>query len=124
MKRKKLLFPSMLFLLCLSVSSHAADINAASCSRSDVQSAINSASDGDRVLVPAGSCTWTAIVVVPNTKGITIQGAGIDVTTIVTNFANNPTLKVNISPGNSLARVTGFNFDGNLVQKTWVNSHV
>jgi hypothetical protein len=33
MRRKKLLFPSMLFLLCLSVPAHAADINAASCSQ-------------------------------------------------------------------------------------------
>lgn len=124
MKRKKLLFPSMLFLLCLAVSSHAADISAASCSRSDVQSAINSASDGDRVLVPAGSCTWTSMVSVPNTKGITIQGAGVGVTTITTNFTAESTLLVIIAPGNSLARVTGFTWDGNLVQKSGVGAQV
>ena len=117
MKRKMMLFPSMLFLLCLSVSSDAAGINAASCSRADVQAAINSAVDGDRVLVPAGNCTWTSQVAIPTTKGITLQGAGIDVTTIVTGFASGSTMAVLVAPGNSLSRVTGFTFDGDLVAK-------
>src|SRR3990167_2350235 len=69
-RRQLLLFPSILLLLCLSVSSHATDINAASCSSADVQNAINAASNGDRVLVPAGTCTWTTAVSIPNTKGI------------------------------------------------------
>src|SRR5574341_310893 len=36
----------------------AATIAAASCSRTDVNAAISNASDGDTVLVPAGTCTW------------------------------------------------------------------
>ena len=47
---------------------------AASCSQSDVQAAINLASNGDKVIIPTtGSpCTWTS--------GITISGVGIDIT--------------------------------------------
>lgn len=44
---------------------------AASCNASDVQNAINSASEGDTVTIPAGTCTWTA--------GVTISGKGVDV---------------------------------------------
>jgi hypothetical protein len=39
-------------------------ITAVSCSQADVQTAINSASDGDTVLVPAGVCTWIMPVVI------------------------------------------------------------
>lgn len=56
----------------------AATISAASCSRVDVQNAIDAGSDGDEVLIPAGDCTganaWTSGITV--SKGITIQGAG------------------------------------------------
>ena len=52
-------------------------VYAASCEQSDVQAAINSASDGDTVVVPAGSCTWSASVSVPNSRKITLQGAGV-----------------------------------------------
>jgi hypothetical protein len=37
----------------------AATITAASCSQVDVQAAINSANNGDTVMIPNGSCTWT-----------------------------------------------------------------
>lgn len=57
-------------------------IYASSCSRSDVQMAINSANDGDTVEIPAGSCTWTSAVVI-NNKKLTLRGAGI-LTTIIT----------------------------------------
>lgn len=53
---------------------NAATINAASCMQSDVQSAINSASSGDTVLVPSGNCTWSAPVNL--NKNITLMGNG------------------------------------------------
>jgi hypothetical protein len=110
MKRAKLLLFSLV-LLCLAAPTHAADINAASCSQADVQSAIDSAVDGDRVLVPAGSCTWTSRVLVPDTKGIIIEGAGIGNTVITDNVGTTThTLLVDFLSGNSLARVTGFTF--------------
>src|ERR1700722_20672630 len=51
----------------------AGTINAASASLSDVVSAINSASDGDTVIVPPGTASWTSAITI--TKGITLQGA-------------------------------------------------
>jgi hypothetical protein len=49
--------------------------NAASCNTAAVQTAINSASRGDTVQIPAGTCTWTTGVTISG-KGITVQGAG------------------------------------------------
>ena len=46
-----------------------------SCNASDVQASINSASNGDTVIIPAGTCTWTSGVTISG-KGIAIQGAG------------------------------------------------
>ncbi|MCK5150080.1 hypothetical protein KAJ87_04105, partial [Candidatus Pacearchaeota archaeon] len=60
-------------------------INAVSCSQEDVQDAIDLAVDGDTVLVPAGSCTWTTISgpTVRLNKGIILKGAGVGQTTII-----------------------------------------
>lgn len=55
-------------------------IAAASCSRTDVEAAISAASNGDTVTIPAGTCTWTNVLVI--TKAITLQGAGIGNTII------------------------------------------
>ncbi len=63
------------------VNINAATINAASCSLQDVQAAIDSAIDGDVVLIPEGTCTWNSAVNFSN-KGVTIKGAGIDMTII------------------------------------------
>jgi hypothetical protein len=59
-------------LLLLCGPAFAATINAASCSQTDVASAIASASAGDTVTVPAGTCAWTSHTV----TGITLIGAG------------------------------------------------
>ena len=60
---------------CAANHSLAATINAANCTQSTVQAAINSAADGDTVTVPAGTCTWSAAVSISN-KTITLRGAG------------------------------------------------
>lgn len=53
-------------------------VTAASCNESDVNAVIHGpthvAIDGDTILIPAGSCTWTSTLSVG--VGITIQGAG------------------------------------------------
>lgn len=69
--------------LAVAVDTQAATHNASSCNGSAVNSAINAASHGDTVVVPAGTCTWNSQVVV--TKGITLMGAGIDRTILVDN---------------------------------------
>ena len=88
------------------IETQAATITARSCSNSDIQSAINSASSGDTVSVPAGNCTWTDSVSIPSTKGITIQGAGIGMTNIV---LGPTTAGFMLAVGDkSLYRITGF----------------
>jgi len=62
----------------------AANTLAASCSSTDVQTAVNSAKDGDIVLVPPGHCTWSSRVTVIN-KSISLIGSGIGSTIITGN---------------------------------------
>ncbi|NIT60106.1 MAG: hypothetical protein GWN00_28990 [Aliifodinibius sp.] len=81
-------------------------IKAANCSQADVQAAINAASNGDIVSVPAGTCTWTSTVNIPGIKGITLQGAGVDATIIKLNHSG---AGIRISAGSGVTyRVTGF----------------
>jgi hypothetical protein len=81
----------------------AATVNAASCSLADVRAAINAAASGDTVAVPAGNCTWAGSLVLPDSKKITLMGAGRDATIITGD----------LSFGSSGSRVTGFTFTGN-----------
>jgi hypothetical protein len=107
MKRCWLAFP--LILLCsllYSGGAYAATINAASCSSANVQSAINSASNGDVVTVPAGNCTWTSRVTISG-KSITLQGAGVAQTNITDSAGG--ALAIN-GDATHFVRVTGFTF--------------
>jgi hypothetical protein len=74
----------ILFALLLSAatgrSTQANTVNAASCNVKDVQAAINSASNGDTVVIPNGSCTWSSGIAF--SKQITLQGASVDGVTI------------------------------------------
>jgi hypothetical protein len=110
-----------LFILCVAPRVDAATVTAASCGRDQVATAINSARDGDIVVVPAGYCTWTSPLTIDG-KSITLQGAGIDATTIIDgtrgdgNNAKEPLLRWNTkNTGGSPAgfsRLTGFTFNG------------
>jgi hypothetical protein len=91
----------MIFFLCAS-NTRAATINASSCSEAHVQYAINSASSGDTVLVPNGTCIWSSGITVP--QGITLAGQGIGHTVISTSsFINVVALSDN-------SRLTAFEF--------------
>jgi hypothetical protein len=59
----------------------AATWTASDASQSAVQSALNQASTGDTVSIPAGSATWSGGIVV--NKGVTINGAGTNSTQIL-----------------------------------------
>ena len=72
-------------LILFGMETKAATINASSCSRNDVEAAINSATDGDIVLIPSGSSTWTTTITIDPMPAITIKGAGIDQTVITDN---------------------------------------
>lgn len=60
----------------------AATINAASCSKANVTTAYNAASNGDTIAIPAGDCSsgWSSPLQIA--KQVTIQGAGVDQTYI------------------------------------------
>jgi hypothetical protein len=98
-------------------------VRANSCSRTDVQAAVNAAGDGDTVLVPAGNCMWatpaasTPAVLIAG-KAITLQGAGIAQTVITdatgTNW-NESLIRVDGVEGKPF-RITGFTFTGINVQ--------
>src|SRR5437588_11038680 len=67
--------------LAFAGQTQAATIHAASASRADVASAINSAAEGDTVTIPPGTSSWTSNLEIA--KPITLQGAGPDATTLV-----------------------------------------
>ncbi len=88
-------------------------ITAASCSQTDVQAAINSASSGDTVTIPAGACTWTTQLTI--TKGITLQGSGVGSTIIkdgmpISNTGPTSALIRWICQANAVHRLTGIEF--------------
>jgi hypothetical protein len=81
-------FLSLVFCVLLSPHANAKTFTASSCSSNDVQTAVNSATDGDTVNIPAGSCTWTSPVTWTN-KNITVLGAGIGSTNITAGSGSN-----------------------------------
>ena len=105
---------AFLFFLCILASGTLADTHtAASCSSANVQTAINAASAGDTVSIPAGSCTWSSTVSI--TKPITLQGAGAG-STVITGATGQTTPMISYSPSpvsSTLMRVTGFTFNAN-----------
>jgi hypothetical protein len=62
-------------VVSLASGASAATLSATSCNAADVQAAINRATDGDTVIVPAGGCTWTTGISFGG-KGITVTGSG------------------------------------------------
>jgi len=94
----------------------AAVITAQSASRADVGAAVALADDGDTVLVPAGSATWTSTLTV--TKNILLIGAGEDQTIITENLTRTddpPLISVSLSHDSPSQfpysfRLSGFKF--------------
>ena len=113
---KKLIVLFGLLLVCSTEAM--ADKTAAGCSAAQVQAAIDSASSGEIVNVPACSLTtWTGDVTIPATKVITLKGAGTvdssgNYSTGGTRISlGDSNLFVNTAPGAAQTRVTGFYFE-------------
>lgn len=99
-------------------------ISAASCSTAHVQAAVDLASDGYTVLIPAGSCTWTSGITVPSGIEITITGAGTPTassgtigasvtcqqTVITLNFSSGHLFAVQPTTASSLTRISCIEF--------------
>lgn len=101
----------------------AATISANSCSYADVNAALDNAANGDTVLVPAGTCTWTQsmdfdlVITNGRNKYLTLRGAGIDQTVIIDGvskapYPNIPYLLRWTTVNGGLTRITGFTFRG------------
>lgn len=102
-----------LLVIFLSSPVEANIIHAASCSRTDVQSAINSAQDGDTVYVPAGECIWNSEVSIQNKTIILIgAGSGTGGTKIIYGGSNHSLLDINAKNKSGKMEVTGFWFFG------------
>ena len=105
-----------------------AKVTAASCSRADVATAIATATYGDTVVVPAcAPTTWGTTLTI--TKGITLQGAGAEATTIVSGVAAGKFLLVYTPDATSVGsntpmEVSGFTFDMNNNNSggVWINN--
>lgn len=107
----------------LPATAEAATITANSCSQTDVQNAINGASDGDTVKVPAGSCSWGGVSI--NNKNITLQGAGTgcdlnftpsghppsSCTGTSTNITSSSSGAIRVVNDTKSFRITGFRFN-------------
>ena len=100
-------------VMALTGHAEAATVTAKSVSLSDVGSAIRSAREGDTVVVPAGTASWTSTLSIK--KGITLQGAGNDKTIILDDVPRTPLnqggeiMDVSLTSGQSF-RLTGFTF--------------
>jgi hypothetical protein len=94
---------TMVLILFCCLPTRANTITAASCSQSDVQTAVNSALTSDTVIVP-GPCTanWSSFVTIPSSKGITVNGGG-NVT-----FPASTGNGFSLSQGSVTTRITGF----------------
>lgn len=96
--RKWLLLGFLLGLL-FGRAAKANTIKAASCNTSDVQAAINAASNGDTVVIPDGSCAWSSGII--TTKQITIQGESVGGVTITDTDLNVNDTLLSFTSGNS-----------------------
>lgn len=111
-------------------------ITVATCEQADVQAAIDSASDGDVVSVPAGQCTWTSPAgcdgrtdcapVHISQKGITLAGAGVGNTVITSAVPEGWQYSTIFVDGeeDKPARVTGFTFNEVIAPAISVNGSV
>src|SRR4030095_15260543 len=103
---------AVFFILGAIGTSEANTIRANSCNVGDVNAAVSSASDGDTVVVPGGTCTWTSPLFIGN-KAITLQGAGAGATVIINGLGpNQPLVTLVTKAAPQVMRIHGFTWDG------------
>ena len=96
-------------LFCLtSAKIHAATHPAATPSKADVETAVTAASNGDTIIIPSGTATWTATLTV--SKAVTFQGAGIGQTIIKDGMASGSAFLIWNMQANLPHRLTAITF--------------
>jgi hypothetical protein len=106
--KKSFVVPVVLVgLLGFSATAHTATIAAASCSSAAVTAAVASAANGDTVIIPAGTCTWSTLVTI--NKAITLQGQGVGVTKILDGVTSGALMNW-VLVANQFSRMTGIEF--------------
>lgn len=133
MKRYTLVAPSLLLLSMVfgaSLSRAQGTYTAASCNQSDVNAVINgpthTAVNGDIIIIPTGSCTWTSGVTVPSNIGIQIIGGGSSatptnsssnylpdpscLTTVITDSSSSGMFTMTPQYGNATTRISCIDF--------------
>lgn len=113
---KALLIIGLVYAALIPGTLSAATITAASCSRADVGIAVERAVNGDTVLIPPGTCSWTTNLTISD-KYFTLQGAGINQTVIIDNVNKSgypivPQALVWNTINGGLTRVTGITWQG------------
>ena len=111
--RSLLCWVAVMPFLAVTFSVQGATINARSVALADVATAINAAANGDTVALPAGTATWTAGITV--TKGISIIGAGKDVTVIIDSKSgrdNQRTFSITAKQSQPMFRLSGLTIKG------------
>ena len=100
----------VLMALVCGGAAEAATLTASSCNLSDVKAVISSAMDGDTVVIPAGTCSWSGPLAISN-KSITIKGQGTGATVIVSTHATDPLLLSWATKASGLSKVSDMTFD-------------
>lgn len=106
----------LLLVFGLTAGAQAATINATSPSRADVGNAVAAAANGDTVVIPAGTATWTTGLTL--TKAITLQGAGIGRTIIRDAIASGYVINCTLV-ADRVTRITGIEFNDNGAAADW-----
>ena len=116
MRRIKKLAAAVLFC-CFAGTVHAQ----ATCSYSDVSTAVSGAARNATINVPAGSCSWSSTLTL--TQGITLLGAGSGSTIITYSGSGGATAyMVNVNPdataitNDETIKISGFTFNANNIQ--------
>src|SRR5947207_2986348 len=101
------------------VTLNAAVINPASCNASDVQAALNIATAGAIVSIPAGTCHWTSGISWVAPANVMVQGAGNlsvvgggDATVIVDDYVSNTPLMTITTNATGTFRFAGLTIVG------------
>src|ERR1700722_463719 len=112
---RALLRLSVIFLLNDFNRAEASVISAANVSLSAVQAAVNSASSGDTVTIPAGTDTWTNTLTINNDIQLIGAGQGQTIVTNNVSLSNSGTMFSWQTSSNGICRLSGFTFGAGAV---------